>query len=52
MKLGFLAIAVFAVSFPALAIFVESVPEMDGAVFIQFAALAGGLALLIKKKKR
>jgi len=27
-------------------------PEIDGSLAIQFAALAGGLALLLKKKKR
>lgn len=49
MKDWFLAVTTFAVSTSALA--AVPVPEIDGALFIQFAALAGGLALLIKKKR-
>lgn len=50
MKLVLLAVAAFSVS--SLAFAAVPVPEIDGALFIQFAALAVGLAVLIKKKKR
>ena len=44
------AVAATAVAAPAFA--AVSVPEMDGAVLMQFAALAGGMALLLKRKSK
>ena len=45
-----LAMAAFSV--PAFAQTAPGVPEIDGAMTLQTMALAGGIALLFKKKRR
>ena len=52
MKFAFIVLTVVAAATPAFAGDAISVPEMDGAALIQFAALAGGLALLLKRKNK
>ena len=55
MKFVLIVLTVSMVVAPTLAFAgnsLASVPEMDGAVLLQFAALAGGLALLLKRKNR
>ena len=51
MKWIVVALAVATFSVPALAS-VDRVPEIDGAMTLQAVALAGGIALLLKKKRR
>jgi hypothetical protein len=48
MKFFLVSLATLVVSLPAYA---ALVPEIDGSLAIQFAALAAGLALLLKKKR-
>lgn len=43
-------VAAYAVTLPAFAS--PAVPEIDGTLVVQVVALAGGLALMFKRKKR
>ncbi|CAK0780803.1 exported hypothetical protein [Gammaproteobacteria bacterium] len=48
MQYMFALVTFFSISMPA---FASPVPEIDGALGIQIAALVGGLAILIRKKR-
>ena len=54
MKVILAALAVYAVTLPAVAKEQEPehVPEINASLALQFAALGGGLALLIHKRKK